>query len=115
MCGFRLSAGGFFIFLGFMELTLFAANSVAFFLSALLGNVIFSAAVLPFALEIARLFGGFFLPPSNLPIYFVWLDSVSYVKYTYMALVMNQFQGQNITCVPGNATVCTTGDAVLAR
>jgi hypothetical protein len=39
--------------------------------------------VLPLALEICRLFGGFFLPPASLPKYFVWLDALSYVKYSY--------------------------------
>lgn len=36
--------------------------------------------VLPMALEICRLYGGFFLSPANLPTYFVWLDALSYVK-----------------------------------
>ena len=39
--------------------------------------------MLPLALEICRLFGGFFLAPANLPKYFVWLDALSYVKYSY--------------------------------
>jgi len=34
--------------------------------------------ILPMALEICRLFGGFFLPPAKLPSYFVWLDVLSY-------------------------------------
>ncbi len=36
--------------------------------------------VLPMALELARLFGGFFLSPANLPSYFSWLDALSFVK-----------------------------------
>jgi hypothetical protein len=33
--------------------------------------------VLPFLLEICRLFGAFFLSPADLPSYFVWLDALS--------------------------------------
>jgi ATP-binding cassette subfamily G (WHITE) protein 2 len=39
-----------------------------------------SVTVLPIALELARLFGGFFLSPASLPPYFSWLDALSYVK-----------------------------------
>jgi ATP-binding cassette, subfamily G (WHITE), member 2 len=38
-----------------------------------------SVTVLPIGFEIGRLFGGFFLPPSQLPPYFIWLDAISYV------------------------------------
>ncbi|CAF4271794.1 unnamed protein product, partial [Adineta steineri] len=37
-----------------------------------------SVTVLPMALEVSRLFGGFFLAPSRLPKYFAWLDVLSY-------------------------------------
>jgi ATP-binding cassette, subfamily G (WHITE), member 2 len=36
--------------------------------------------VLPVGMELARLFGGFFVPPGDLPDYFKWLEALSYVK-----------------------------------
>jgi ATP-binding cassette, subfamily G (WHITE), member 2 len=36
--------------------------------------------VLPIGLELARLFGGFFVPPAQMTPWFAWLDAISYVK-----------------------------------
>lgn len=76
LIGLRPTATAFFTFLGFMELTFFTANSIAMvrapsrgamavhsdvynpqLISAVAGNVLLSAAALPFALEITRIFG----------------------------------------------------------
>jgi hypothetical protein len=54
--------------------------------------------VLPLALEICRLYGGFFLSPSHLPRYFAWLDALSYVKYTYVGISLNELQGLVLHC-----------------
>lgn len=54
--------------------------------------------VLPMALEVCRLYGGFFLSPANLPVYFRWLDALSYIKYTYIGISLNELQGLVLTC-----------------
>lgn len=114
MIGLRPTASAFFTFLGFMELCVFASNSVALLISPVASNVLMASAVLPLAIEIARLFGGFFMPPIKLPIYFVWLDAISYVKYVYMAITMNEFQGAPLTCST-NSSSCINGDVVLQQ
>jgi ATP-binding cassette subfamily G (WHITE) protein 2 len=43
LIGFRLSASAFFTFLGFLELCLFTANSIAMLISSVAGNVLLSA------------------------------------------------------------------------
>lgn len=113
MIGFRPTASAFFIFLGFMELCVFASNSVALLISPVASNVLMASAVLPLAIEVARLFGGFFMPPIKLPIYFVWLDAISYVKYVYMAITMNEFQDASLSCPAINVTSCINGNNVL--
>ena len=57
-----------------------------------------SVTVLPMALEVTRLFGGFFLAPSRLPKYFSWLDALSYIKYVYVGLSLNELTGLTLTC-----------------
>jgi ATP-binding cassette subfamily G (WHITE) protein 2 len=112
MIGLKATAGGFFIFLLFMELCMFSANSVALLISSIAGNIIMAAATLPLAIEIARLFGGYFMPPVSLPLYFSWIDALSYVKYVYMALTINEFSGLTIGC-PASG-VCMNGNQVLS-
>jgi ATP-binding cassette subfamily G (WHITE) protein 2 len=49
-------------------------------------------------LEVSRLFGGFLLAPSRIPNYFAWLDALSYFKYTYVALSLNELEGLQLKC-----------------
>jgi ABC-type multidrug transport system ATPase subunit/ABC-type multidrug transport system permease subunit len=123
LMGMQATPGQFFIFLGFMELCMFTANSVALLISVLAGKIVLAAAALPLALEVARLFGGFYMPPISAPLYFSWLSAVSYINYVYQAVTTNEFTGLVFNCnVTGvNATTqlvngtCPTGDQVLTR
>ena len=66
-------------------------------------------------LEVSRLFGGFFLSPAANPGYFVWLDALSYVKYSYVAVSLNELSGLSIDCQgqsgckDAGATISTLG------
>lgn len=96
--GLQAQAGKFFVFMAFMVLCSLAATSIALFISAVCRTTTLAVSVLPMALEIARLFGGFFLAPINLPKYFVWLDALSYAKYTYVGVALNELRGLALTC-----------------
>jgi ATP-binding cassette subfamily G (WHITE) protein 2 len=65
-------------------------------------------------LEVTRLFGGFFLSPANLPPYFVWLDALSYVKYSYVAVSLNEQRGLQIEC-PQAGGSCKSGDDTISH
>ena len=93
-----MTAGKFFIFALIILLCSFAATSLALMISALCKTTEMSVTVLPMALEVTRLFGGFFLAPSRLPKYFVWLDALSYIKYVYVGLSLNELSGLKLTC-----------------
>ncbi len=115
-------ADRFFVFMGFMVLTNVAATSLALMVSALCRTTDMSVTVLPLMLEVSRLFGGFFLSPSNLPVYFSWLDALSYVKYTYVGIALNELQGLNLHCSdkwvianPGVECEVTEGEQVIAQ
>lgn len=82
----------------FMLLCSLAATSLALMVSAICKTTDMSVTVLPLALEITRLFGGFFLAPRRLPKYFVWLDALSYIKYTYVGTALNELSGLRLSC-----------------
>jgi len=98
LIGLQADAGKFFIFVGILELTSLAATSLALMISAFARTTTLGVTILPVWLEICRLFGGFFLPPSKLPGYFSWLDALSFVKYAYTALALNELTGLEYTC-----------------
>ena len=82
LVGFQDVGSKFIIFTLFMIFCSLSATSLALMVSALCKTTDFAVTVLPLTLEIGRLFGGFFLAPALLPKYFVWLDALSYIKYT---------------------------------
>ncbi len=85
LIGLQPVAAKFFIYMAFMVLTSLAATSLALAVSAVARTTDMAVTILPMALEICRLYGGFFLSPANLPAYFKWLDALSYVKYRWVA------------------------------
>lgn len=98
LVGLQHDAQKFFIFMAFMILCSLTATSIALFISAVCRTTTMAVSVLPMALEVARLYGGFFLSPANLPDYFVWLDALSYAKYTYVGISLNELHGLVLTC-----------------
>lgn len=107
LIGFQAIAGKFFLFMLFMLLCSLAATSLALMISAICKTTDMSVMVLPLALEVTRLFGGFFLAPLRLPKYFAWLDALSYVKYTYVGLALNELDGLRLVCTPEDLKIST--------
>eukprot|EP00300_Choanocystis_sp_HF-7_P009316 c16366_g1_i2.p1 GENE.c16366_g1_i2~~c16366_g1_i2.p1 ORF type:complete len:361 (+),score=99.49 c16366_g1_i2:26-1084(+) len=109
--------GHFFVFMAFMMLCNLCATSAALMVSAVCVTTDRSVAVLPMFLEVSRLFGGYFLSPINLPNYFVWLDALSFYKYAFTGVSLNEWRGLTLTCLPGELKngVCplTSGDQFI--
>lgn len=65
--------------------------------------------------------GGFFLSPANTPPYWQWLDSLSYVKYTYIGISINELSGLVLHCTPaeldkaGGRCPVTSGEQTIAQ
>lgn len=116
LVGFQYSAAKFFIFTAFMVLCSLTATSIALFISAVCRTTTLAVSVLPLALEISRLFGGYFLSPANLPNYFSWLDALSYAKYTYIGAALNELTDLHLTCTTAQQNAngeCPGGEATI--
>jgi len=118
LVGFQFTVTKFFIFTSFMILCSLSATSIALFISAVCRTTTLAVSVLPMALEIARLFGGYFLSPANLPSYFSWLDALSYAKYTYVGVALNELQGLVLSCTASQKNslgVCPDGEDTILQ
>jgi ATP-binding cassette subfamily G (WHITE) protein 2 len=89
-----------------MVLCSLATISLALMISALCKTIDMIIIVLPMALEVSRLFGGFLISPANLPKYFTWLDALSYAKYTYVGISLNELEGLVLSCAGQGANPC---------
>lgn len=111
LVGLQPVGSKFIIFLIFMILCSISATSLALMISALCKTTDLSVTVLPMVLEVARLFGSFFLAPTNLPSYFIWLDALSYIKYSYIGISLNELKGLELSCVESELKSAAAGGA----
>lgn len=115
MVGFQMDVGKFFIFMVFMTLASLTATSLALAVSTFARTTTMSVTILPMVLELCRLYGGFFLSPAKLPKYFVWLDALSYIKYVYVGISLNEMQGLDLTCSLADKSKCVTGQSRITE
>lgn len=100
LIGFQRDIGKFFIFLMFMILTGQSTAALTNMVTTLCKTSDLSVTVLPFAMELTRIFGGFFMAPKLLPVYFSWIDPLSYIKYAYVGISLNELTGLKLHCTP---------------
>jgi len=116
--GLQPEPGKFFITLVLMILCNLCATGLALMVSAICKTTDMSVTVLPLALEVSRLFGGFYLSPADLPDYFSWLDALSYVKYAYVGSSLNELQGLTLSCTDAQVSAGTcirTGEETIDK
>jgi hypothetical protein len=46
------------------------------------------------------MFAGFFLNASNIPVYFIWLEYISFMRYSFGGAATAIFSGQTFYCKP---------------
>ena len=116
--GYQNTASHFFTYWIFMVMDSLAALSLATCVSCCCVSVEMSTVVLSVLLEISRLYGGFFTSPSQLDDYPQWrfADALSYLKYTFVGVALNELQGLELTCTQdeiSSNTCITSGDDII--
>lgn len=118
MFGLQQDAAKFFIYMGFMTLGSMAATALATAVTCVARTVELSTVILGLCFEICRLYGGFFTSPKqiNTPEYakWKWLDALSYIKYSFVGVALNELNGLEFTCPDGNCLI-TSGEQVSAQ
>ena len=104
--GFSPGADKFFTFMGFMILTSQAATSLSNMVSCLCVSIELSTVVLACLYEISRLYGGWFIKPADMLLYPEWrfADALSYIKYSFVGISLNENSGLEINCVAPSKT-----------
>lgn len=116
MVGLRPEAGAFFINLAAIVLTCNIAQSLGLLVSVAL-ELQQALSLFPVVVVPNMLVGGLFLSIDSIPNYFVWLKYISFFFYSFMALLINEFDGETFHCdslPPGAICPQTTGQEVIA-
>lgn len=81
-------------------------SNVAFALGLALSSFILDPAavqrVQPLILLPFMLFGGFFLNADNTPVYFIWLQYLSFLSYAFRAVMNKSLEGLSFWCKPAD-------------
>jgi ATP-binding cassette subfamily G (WHITE) protein 2 len=66
--------------------------------------------------EASRLYGGFFASPKLLEQIPDWkfVDALSYLKYTFLGIAINELEDLTLECVPGQKCTYTKGSQIMA-
>jgi ATP-binding cassette subfamily G (WHITE) protein 2 len=118
--GYQAGASKFFIYWIFMILDTMAALSLATMVTCICQTIELSTVVLSVLLEMSRLYGGFFTSPLQLNDYPNWrfADALSYLKYTFVGVSINELTGLKLSCTGAQITAksCTaTGEVIMQQ
>jgi ATP-binding cassette subfamily G (WHITE) protein 2 len=111
-----LNADRFGYFILILMLHVVVTISLGLFISSFAPNVDAANAMgVPF-LIIGIIFGGFYIDVKSLPIVANWIPYISFIRWTFQALLINEFKGLEFDCdiQPANACILT-GEAYLEK
>jgi len=112
MIGLNPIVSHFFIFVLIIVLASLSAISLGICISAASPSVDVANTIAPVALVVFMLFGGYFLNGVNIPNYFIWIEYLSFLKYSFSALMQNEFDGLTFTCTQSQLVRGSNGEAL---
>ena len=70
---------------------------LAYLIAAVSPNMDTANAALPAYITVLLFFSGFLITWSKIPKYWIWMAYMDFMRYGWGALMINQFQGQNVS------------------
>ena len=115
MVGFQLEVDKIAFFLFAICVLSIIGDALCKAISALVPTFSIANAIASIALTFFMLFSGFFLPASSLPLIWEWAPYISLFKYSFDALMINEFTGLDLTCAPNSLPVpCYSYDQTIS-
>jgi ABC-type multidrug transport system ATPase subunit/ABC-type multidrug transport system permease subunit len=108
------------IFLVLVFLASFVSESLGLFIAALAKSAALANAISPLFLVFFLILSGLYLNNDTVPDWIIWLKYISFIKYAYHGMMVNEFVGLEFTgsqLLPNGTvvTVVQTGDEVIER
>jgi len=102
------SASKFFTYMAFMILDSLAATSLAVMVTCFFVTVERASVLLAFLFEVSRLYGAFFISPSQMENYPGWNFAyyLSYIKYAFVGVALNELTDVTFSCSNANPSTC---------
>eukprot|EP00927_Polykrikos_kofoidii_P024845 TRINITY_DN22478_c0_g1_i1.p1 TRINITY_DN22478_c0_g1~~TRINITY_DN22478_c0_g1_i1.p1 ORF type:complete len:666 (+),score=112.33 TRINITY_DN22478_c0_g1_i1:64-1998(+) len=108
-------SGSFFVFFGIMALENFVGISLGMMLSAGFKNVQMASQLAPAVVILFLMFSGFLINEDSVPVYFIWLQEISFIRFAFKAAAVNEFEDLALECSDEDASCVSNGSMVLAQ
>ncbi|KXS21830.1 P-loop containing nucleoside triphosphate hydrolase protein [Gonapodya prolifera JEL478] len=103
----------YFKFIVIMVVMAITCMSMGMLIASIAPNAQVGSVIAPIFNLIFIVFGGNFANLDSIPVFIRWLQWISPVKYSYSALMINEFSGLTFTCDSGSTRCFATGEQVL--
>ena len=113
MAGLNPALDRFFLCLLYTNIMVQAATGFGYMVASLSSTYQVAIALLPPLLVPLMLFSGFYINSQNIPGWLVWLEYVSWFKYSHELLMINQWSGVKIHCEDEGNCLWETGEEIL--
>jgi len=98
--GYQNVASKFLIMLTIMVLLENTGTALGVFVASFFSDIAPALAVVPMLLMPLMIFSGFFVNTATSPIWLRWIKYISPMKYSFVALIKNEFTGLHLHCTP---------------
>ena len=98
MCNFRPGAGHFFIYYAIIVIVVNIAYAYGMMIVNLIPNPQIALQVFPLLFMPLMIFSGFYLNKENTPKYFIWVQYISFIKWAFQGIVLNEFTDVPFHC-----------------
>ena len=113
MSGLHPTLGHFARFCGILTVESFSSAAMGLAISSVAPSTDAAVAMGPAVMVLFIVFGGYYVNPDNVPVYFKWLNKCSLIKWAFQGLCVNEFTGLEFEATrPFDQK---TGEDVLAR
>jgi hypothetical protein len=114
MAGLQADGGKYIIAAILVILVALSSEGIGLIASTIAPNVLVANIIAPLITIIFLLLGGFYIQTDNIPSYFKWIETLSYLKYGYRGLMVNEFSGLRLDGCSSTVGACYgSGETVL--
>ncbi|KAI3631582.1 hypothetical protein MIR68_010465 [Amoeboaphelidium protococcarum] len=103
----------FFIFALTLIILANVGQTIGIFAACAFNDINVALAIVPIILMPAMTFAGLFVNTSSVPVYFIWIEYLSPMKYGFHALMKNEYIGWKYQDEAGNTLI--TGEQALSK
>eukprot|EP01118_Nematostelium_gracile_P014681 TRINITY_DN5780_c0_g1_i1.p1 TRINITY_DN5780_c0_g1~~TRINITY_DN5780_c0_g1_i1.p1 ORF type:complete len:650 (-),score=148.57 TRINITY_DN5780_c0_g1_i1:3-1952(-) len=98
MIGYQSAFDKYLIFIADIILLALTGGGIGLLLGTLAKDASVATALVPVAILPFVIFSGYFINSETVPDYFIWVEYISFLKYGFRAVAVNELRGLQLTC-----------------